>query len=75
MGSIVARLSGAYGTYQGERLVDAICFAAMASALRRLETPEPLVAVDGSTYRGHPYYHMWVKRTVRNLISEQIQVN
>lgn len=48
--------------------------AAIACVTLRLNKKNVTVGIDGSTYRFHPFYHLWVKEKVKDLLPNDIEV-
>ncbi|CAB3408450.1 unnamed protein product [Caenorhabditis bovis] len=42
--------------------------AAIACVLNRVRRPQMLVAIDGSTYKYHPFFNHWVTEKIRELL-------
>ncbi|CAD6186181.1 unnamed protein product [Caenorhabditis auriculariae] len=48
--------------------------AAIACVLNRVAKPYMLVAIDGSTYKYHPFFNHWVTEKVRELLNPGLDV-
>ncbi|VDM69746.1 unnamed protein product [Strongylus vulgaris] len=48
--------------------------AAIACVLNRVRRPKMIVAIDGSTYKYHPFFDHWVTDKVKELIDPGLEV-
>lgn len=56
------------------RRVKFVFDSAIACLLNRIRKPNMIVGIDGSTYKYHPLYDLWVKEKIKELIDPSLKV-